>query len=160
MNIGAPFLDVACSGVHGLGTFVTRDLPARAFLGIYRGRRYSAEQLAQRRWDDALTFLFSLSNGETIDGSRGGNATRHINHSCDPNCEAVEEFNSRGRLVLKIYALRSLGAGEEVFLDYALVVDESANASDYRCLCGSPSCRGSMVSPLHPQVRPGSRTGI
>jgi SET domain-containing protein len=88
-----------------------------------------------------------LSNGDTIDGSRGGNATRHINHSCAPNCEAVEEFDAKGRLVLRIYALRSLRAGEEVFLDYGLIVDESCKASDYPCFCGAPLCRGSMVAP-------------
>ncbi|MEJ8827146.1 SET domain-containing protein-lysine N-methyltransferase [Variovorax humicola] len=108
MNARTPYLQVADSGIHGLGAFVTQDLPTSTLLGSYQGRRYSEEQLTQRRWDDSLTFLFSLSNGDTIDGSRGGNATRHINHSCAPNWEAVEEFYAKGRLVLRIYALRSL----------------------------------------------------
>jgi hypothetical protein len=28
----------------------------------------------------------------TIDGRRGGKATRHINHSCLPNCGVTEEY--------------------------------------------------------------------
>jgi len=146
MNARTPYLQIASSGVHGLGVFATQDLPEATLLGTYQGRRFSPEQLSRRRWDDSLTYLFSLSNGDTIDGSRGGNATRHINHSCAPNCEAVEEWDARGRLVLRIYALRPLCAGEEVFLDYGLIVDESYDATDYRCFCGAVSCRGSMVA--------------
>ena len=147
MSTRTPYLQVADSSVHGLGVFVTQDLPASTLLGAYQGRRFSEEQLAKRRWDNSLTYLFSLSNGDTVDGSRGGNATRYINHSCAPNCEAFEEIDSRGRLVLRIYALRPLLAGEELFLDYGLIVDESSAASDYRCFCAAASCRGSMVAP-------------
>jgi len=146
MEARTPYLQVADSGVHDQGAFVTQDLPTATLLGTYQGRRYSAEQLNRRHWDDSLTYLFSLSNGDTIDGSRGGNATRHINHSCAPNCEAVEEFDAKGRLVLRIYSLRPLLAGEELFLDYGLIVDESFKASDYPCFCGASSCRGSMVA--------------
>ncbi|MEJ8859600.1 SET domain-containing protein-lysine N-methyltransferase [Variovorax robiniae] len=147
MSTRTPYLQVADSGVHGLGVFVTHDLPTATLLGTYQGRRFSEAQLMRRHWDDGLTYLFSLSNGDTIDGSQGGNATRHINHSCEPNCEAAEEVDARGRLVLRIYALRPLLAGEELFLDYGLIVDESFTASDYQCFCRAPSCRGSMVAP-------------
>ena len=80
-----PCLRVSPSGVHGLGAFATRDLPAQALLGLYEGRRYTAEQVAARQWNDQLTYLFKLSNEEIIDGGKGGNATRHLNHSfCGP----------------------------------------------------------------------------
>ncbi|MEJ8850022.1 SET domain-containing protein [Variovorax rhizosphaerae] len=151
MSTRTPYLQVADSRVHGLGVFVTQDLPTATLLGTYQGRRFSEDQLCRRHWDDSLSYLFSLSNGETIDGSRGGNATRHINHSCEPNCEAVEEIDAKGRLALRIYALRPLLAGEELFLDYGLIVDEAATASDYRCLCGATLCRGSMIAALAEQ---------
>ena len=86
-----PFIRVGPSGVHGLGAFATRDLPAEAFLGLYEGRRYTKQEVASKLWDDQLTYLFTLTTGETIDGAKGGNATRHLNHSCEPNCEAVKE---------------------------------------------------------------------
>jgi SET domain-containing protein len=38
--------------------------------------------------EGGVTYLFALSDGATIDGSDGGNATRYINHSCRPNCVA------------------------------------------------------------------------
>ena len=113
MNARTPYLQVAGSGVHGLGAFVTQDLPMSTLLGTYQGRRYSPEQLRRRSWDDSLTYLFSLSNGETIDGSRGGNATRHINHSCAPNAEAIIS----GRRVW-IWSRRNIKAGEEIVYNY------------------------------------------
>ena len=138
-------IQIAKSDIHGLGAFFTQALPKGGLLGHYEGRRFSAKQLAKRVWDDRLTYLFSLSDGDTIDGSDGGNATRHMNHSCSPNCEAIEEHDAKGRVVLKIYTLSSVQAGDEAFLDYNLVVDESSTASDYPCLCASPDCRGTMA---------------
>jgi hypothetical protein len=67
-------LQIAPSGIHGLGAFFTTDLPAGALLGSYGGRRLTAEQLAAKDWDYQVTYLFSMSNGNTIDGGRGGNA--------------------------------------------------------------------------------------
>lgn len=141
-----PALQVAPSGIHGLGAFVTADLPAGALLGTYDGRRFTPEQLLAREWDSRLTYLFSMSNGCTIDGGRGGNATRHINHSCLPNCEAAEERGVRGRLVVRIYTLVPLRAGEEAFLDYGLIIDETESPDAYPCFCGAPGCRGTMVA--------------
>lgn len=143
-----PFLRVAQSGVHGLGAFATRDLPAFSFLGLYEGRRYSPEEVAARDWNDQLTYLFTLSNDETIDGAKGGNGTRHLNHACEPNCEAVEEYDDAGRLLLKFQTLVPVEAGEELFIDYCLTADDGSPASAYPCHCGFPSCRGSMLAPV------------
>jgi hypothetical protein len=67
----------------------------------------------------------------------GGNASRWINHACEPNCEADEE---EGRVFIK--ALRKLKPGEELFYDYGLVIDERYTPKlkkEYECRCGSPS---------------------
>lgn len=140
-------LEVRPSGVHGLGAFAALDLPAGTKLGIYKGRRFSAVQAASMDWDRTLTYLFGLSDGTLIDGGRGGNAMRHLNHACEPNCEAREEHGTRGRLQLSIHTLRDVRAGEELFLDYALTVDAAEGPGDYPCHCGSSRCRGTMVAP-------------
>jgi SET domain-containing protein len=142
-----PHLRVSASGVHGLGAYATRPLPAGAFLGLYEGRRYTPAQIDAKTWDDSLTYLFQLSNDETIDGAKGGNATRHLNHSCEPNCEAVEEYDDAGRLVLKFHTLVEVDAGDELFIDYALVADGGASPETYACRCGAPNCRGTMLAP-------------
>ena len=143
-----PHLRVSASGVHGLGAYATRALPAGAFLGLYEGRRYTPEQIAAKTWNDQLTYLFMLSNNETIDGGKGGNATRHLNHSCAPNCEAVEEYDEAGELVLKFQTLVDVDAGDELFIDYGLVADDGSPASDYLCHCGATACRGTMLAPV------------
>jgi SET domain-containing protein len=148
-----PCLRVSPSGVHGLGAFATRDLPAQALLGLYEGRRYTAEQVAARQWNDQLTYLFKLSNEEIIDGGKGGNATRHLNHSCNPNCEAVEEYDDAGRLELRFQTLVPVEAGDELFIDYGLTADDGSSPADYPCRCGAENCRGTMLD-LGPEAEP------
>ena len=152
MSSATPCIRVAQSGIHGLGAFATRDLPAEAFLGLYEVRRYTPEQIAAKQWNDQLTYLFNLSNDETIDGAKGGNATRHLNHSCEPNCEAVEEYDASGELVLKFQTLVPVEAGDELFIDYSLTADADSPASDYVCHCGSEGCRGTMLAPVDTDV--------
>jgi uncharacterized protein len=62
-----------------------------------------------------------------------------------PNCQADEQG---GRVFIK--ALRDLHPGEELFYDYGLVIDERYTPKlkrEYACRCGSPLCRGTMLSP-------------
>ena len=136
------------STIHGTGLFAVRALPAGHRVGVYEGRRYSARQAAQRDWSDTLTYVFGLSNGSLIDGSEGGNATRHLNHSCAPNCVAYEETGLRRKKIIVIYTLHEIDVGQELFIDYSLDVDGQADADAFRCACGSADCRGTMVSPL------------
>jgi SET domain-containing protein len=70
--------------------------------------------------------LFTLSNHETIDGAKGGNGHRHLNHACDPNCEAVEEYDDAGRLVLNFQTIVPVEAGDELFIDYCLTADDGS----------------------------------
>lgn len=151
-----PLIRVAPSGVHGLGAFAVEPMDAGTFLGLYEGRRYSPAQVKARDWDNQLTYLFNLSNDETIDGGKGGNATRHLNHACDPNCEACEEYDEAGRLVLKFQTLVAVDEGEELFIDYGLVADDDSVAADYPCRCGSPNCRGTMLAPHEEPPLPSS----
>lgn len=139
-------VEVRNSPVHGRGVFARRTLSAGHVLGLYEGRRYSARQAKARRWDHALTYVFGLSDGSLIDGAQGGNATQHINHSCEPNCAAYEVEDDIGGLHISIETLREIARGEELFLDYSLDA-ESADATTFACRCGADECRGSMLAP-------------
>lgn len=147
---GAPWVKVKKSAVHGRGVFAIKDIPAETLVIEYVGRRISAEE-ADEMWpvnpdDPYHTFFFSLSSGETIDGGTKGNASKWINHSCEPNCEARE--GTHGKRVY-IYSLRDIKKGEELFFDYGLVIDDVLTQEmieSYRCLCGSPNCRGTMLN--------------
>ena len=87
-----------------------------------------------------------IAGGRVIDALYGGNASRWINHACEPNCEADE--TPEGRVFIK--ALRPIAPGEELFFDYRLVIDERYTAKlkkAYACRCGAPNCRGTMLDP-------------
>jgi len=139
-------IEVRHSGVHGHGVFAARDLPPGTLVGVYAGRRYTAHEAGTMAWDDRLTYLFALSDGTLIDGAQGGNATRHLNHACEPNCEAVEDHDEDGRLTVRIEMTRSTRADDELFLDYALGIDAGDDPSDYPCHCGLARCRGILVA--------------
>jgi uncharacterized protein len=139
-------IEVRHSSVHGYGVFAACDLPCGTLVGEYAGRRYTARQARGMAWDDGLTYLFGLSDGTLIDGAQGGNATRHLNHACEPNCEAIEEYADDGRLTVRIETIKAVRAGEELFLDYALDIDAEGDPSDYPCRCGLARCRGTLVA--------------
>ncbi|XHS79783.1 SET domain-containing protein [Burkholderiaceae bacterium UC74_6] len=146
---GSRRIQVRTSGVHGRGMYAVVDIPAGESLIEYIGERITYEQAQDRHPADPAqpnhTFYFSLEDGNIIDANFGGNSSRFINHSCDPNCEADEE---NGRVFIK--SLRDLVAGEELFYDYGLTVDERYTKklkAEYACYCGAATCRGTMLTP-------------
>lgn len=134
---------VRTSPIHGSGLFALRDIAPGQHIGVYEGRRY--DQDADREWDHGLTYVFGLSDGTVIDGSEGGNDSRHLNHSCEPNCAACESEHEDGSLAIVIETVRSVRRGEELLLDYALDVGK-ADKRDFPCCCGASTCRGTMVA--------------
>lgn len=140
--------------IHGSGIFALCRIAARTRLLEYRGRRIPAAQAAQRFGNGAAsghTFLLTLNTFYFIDGADGGNLTRWINHSCDPNCEAMVYVNIDGieaRDRAYIETLRSIDAGEELTFDYAIELSGAGDDQTLRawaCRCGSPHCRGTML---------------
>jgi hypothetical protein len=133
------------STVHGKGLFALRPLAAGERLIEYKGEVTSWRRAASRQRSAAgHTFVFGLSSGRVIDGSRGGNSARYLNHACVPNCEAIEI----GERVF-IHTLVAIEAGEELFIDYGLSVDGEVTddvRAQYSCRCGAPGCRRSMLS--------------
>ena len=129
----------------------------RAALGLGRDRFPAArepEPSSTKRDRTQLTYLFGLSDGSVIEGAQGGNAARHANHACNPKAESVESHGATGELIETVRMLRRVRAGEEVFLDYALVIDGD-DPSDDPCACAQLSSARSRAQ--HPPFR--SRAG-
>jgi SET domain-containing protein len=106
-------------------------------------RRYTGQHDC-RRPVEGHTFLFGLSDGSVIDGSRGGNSARWLNHACAPNCETIED---QGRIF--IHTLRAIEPGEELFIEYLLAIDDPPNEevrAQYACRCAASGCRQSMLA--------------
>jgi SET domain-containing protein len=138
------FLEVRKSSVHGRGVFTTKAIRKGARIIEYTGRRVAWATIPPES-NEQCTYYFGLDNEkDVIDPSVDGNEARWINHSCDPNCEAIEDDDER----VFIHALRNLRPGEELFYDYRLAIDAPRTAEleeEAKCFCGSVKCRGTML---------------
>jgi SET domain-containing protein len=136
-------LEVRQSAIHGTGVYAKETIKKGHRIIEYTGRIVPWKKASDQA-DGPHTFLFGLTNGrDVIDPEVGGNEARWINHSCDPNCEAIEEGNR-----VFIYALKPLQPGDELFYDYGLEVDQPRTPQleeEYRCFCGSVHCRGTLL---------------
>ena len=143
-----PF-EIRRSAIQGRGAFATRRIRPGTRIIEYTGERIDQDE-GDRRYDDENmprhhTFLFALEDGSVIDAAVGGNEARFINHSCDPNCQAIEE---EGRIFIE--AIRNIQPGAELVYDYAYERTADHTEADdelYVCKCGSPKCRGSILAP-------------
>jgi uncharacterized protein len=141
---------VRASAIHGKGVFATRKITPGERIIEYKGERIRWTQALRRTQvhDRPLshTFFFSLADGRVIDGGSHGNVARFINHSCEPNCEALEHDDGR----VFIYSLQEIETGEELTYNYALIYDGRHSAAikrAFQCYCGTPSCPGTMLAP-------------
>jgi len=144
----ARFFEIRPSPIQGLGAFAARRIPAGTRLVEYTGERLTPVQ-ADARYPDVEgerhhTYLFAIDDDVVIDAAVGGNEARWINHSCDPNCDAVVE---RGRIWIE--TIRDVGIGEELAYDYAYVLEERHTLAAKRrfpCTCGARQCRRTLLA--------------
>ncbi|CAN5263100.1 SET domain-containing protein-lysine N-methyltransferase [soil metagenome] len=142
-----PF-DIHESPMQGSGAFATRPIPSGIRLIEYAGQRLTPAE-ADARYPDVEgerhhTFLFAIDDDVVIDAAFAGNEARFINHSCDPNCDAVIED---GRIWIE--TIRGVAVGEELAYDYAYVLEERHSPAAKRrfpCHCGATNCRGTILA--------------
>jgi SET domain-containing protein len=142
-----PF-EIRESPMQGLGVFATRAIAAGTRLIEYAGERLTPAE-SEARYPDVPgerhhTFLFAIDDEVVIDAAVDGNAARFINHSCDPNCDAIIE---EGRIWIE--TIRNIAPGEELAYDYAYVLEERHSPAAKRrfpCHCGSAVCRGTILA--------------
>jgi SET domain-containing protein len=142
-------LQVRQSGVHGKGVFALVPIQKGELILEYTGEVITWPEALRRHPHDPSqpdhTFYFHLSDELVIDGKVGGNASKWINHSCAPNVEADDESGQ-----VYLLATRGIKAGEELFFDYGLVIEERytpALKKRFECRCGAKRCRGTMLAP-------------
>ena len=157
-----PLYVVRNSHIHGRGVFAARYIRRGTRIVEYTGERISNDE-ADRRYDDKRmkrhhTFLFTLDSKTVVDGAinAGGGDASYINHSCEPNCEAVISDKK-----IFIHALRGIEPGTELAYDYQY---ERTGRNDaklekfYLCKCGADNCRGSIMKPAERRSRASQRS--
>ncbi|MFZ4985597.1 MAG: SET domain-containing protein [Blastocatellia bacterium] len=134
MNIVcAEGLTVKHSPIDGRGCFATRHFPRGRKIAEYAGERISRREIARRLRGKRRIHICAVDSYWAIDGSKGGNGTQFINHSCQPNCSI--------RIVsghILFFALYDISPGEELVVDYEV----SYHSDRKSCHCGAADCRG------------------
>lgn len=141
-----PWHVVRSSSIHSRGVFAKRDIPKETEIIEYIGEKISkteSERRAQARLARAkktgvaAVYIFNLNKKQDLDGSSPKNTARLLNHSCDPNCEAVQH---RGRIWIS--AKRDIKEGDELTFNYGFDLE---NWEEHECRCGSKNCIGFIL---------------
>ena len=142
------------SPIHGTGVFARRKLAADTEVIQYKGKLITHDEADDQYGDGGETghtFLFTLNELFILDANVRGNDARWINHSCDPNCQAVLYEDKKGdrtkdRVVVE--TLREIKRGEELTYDYGITLEVRHTArlkKIWACRCGSANCTGTML---------------
>ena len=144
------------SEIHGNGVFATAEIGKGERIVRYKGKLRSHDEVDSEYGDvdeNGHTFLFTLNDDYVIDANIDGGVARWINHSCDPNCEAVVEEDDRDRRhkdKVFIEAMRRIAPGEELTYNYGITLDERHTPKLKKlwgCRCGAANCTGTMLQP-------------
>lgn len=134
------------SSIHSRGVFARCDIPTNTKVIEYTGEKIGkreSERRAQirlaraKKTGVAAVYIFNLNKKQDLDGSQASNTARLLNHSCAPNCEAIQ---SRGRIWLT--AMRDIREGEELTFNYGFDLE---NWDEHVCRCGTDRCVGFIV---------------
>ena len=137
------------SSIHGIGVFAAERIPAGAEVwGFSSGFDLDLDPSVVEDLPGHLQEWFAHFGYVDFHLDRLivclDNA-RFINHSCAPNCEAVDE-----RKRIYIEAIRDIAPGEELTYDYQYERDGTEDEKwekIYVCKCGAPTCRGTILAP-------------
>lgn len=116
----------------GLGLFANKDFVPGEFIIEYTGEPLTHEQADIR----GGRYLFTLNDTTVLDGTAREHTARYINHSCDPNSEAVIEDDER----IMLYAIVNIKKGEEFTFDYGKEYVEDIIAKE-GCRCAKCCAR-------------------
>lgn len=130
----APGLAIAESMIDGKGCFARIAFQRRRKIAEYAGERIPNKE-AKRRAHRRILRICGVDQRWSLDGSRGGNGTHYINHSCRPNAFTR---TLHGHIIF--FALRDIRPGEEITIDY----EDTLHADSKRCTCRLNNCRGTI----------------
>jgi SET domain-containing protein len=129
-----PKLEIKTSGIEGKGCFSRVYLRRGRKISEYTGEKISNAE-ANRRARRRRLRICAIDDRWSLDGSKGGNGTHYINHSCEPNSYMKILYDH-----ILFFALRDIPQGEEITIDY----ESTLHSNKKRCTCGATVCRGTI----------------
>ena len=134
----APGLEIRPSPIDGKGCFATMFFRKGGKIAEYVGERISAAEVERRVRGRRKMRIVQIDDRWSLDGSKGGNGTHYINHSCDPNAIMKVLYGH-----ILFFARRDILPGDEITIDYI----STWHGDTKRCKCKSPQCRGTINRP-------------
>lgn len=140
------YVEVRGSEIHGRGVYCIDPIKKEQYFIEYVGNLIDKDESEKRAWEQfekheksgaAAVYIFNLTKKWDLDGNVEWNPARLINHSCEPNSEAIQDGK---RIYLQ--ALRDIEVDEEITFDYGFDVE---CYEDHPCRCGSEKCIGYIV---------------
>ena len=128
-------LEIKQSPINGKGCFATQLFAKGRKIAEYTGEKISEQEATARAARRRKLRICAINGRWSLDGTRGGNGTHYINHSCEPNCYMRITYGH-----ILFFALRDIQVGEEITLDYVTTY----HSDQKRCHCQAPSCRGTI----------------
>ena len=132
----SPKIEVRKSPIHGKGMFAISDISDKEKIVVWSGECYTDRKGAEQaqsegkgtmQWDDDI---FSVETDVMEDIYR-------VNHSCNPNAWMSDAFS--------VVARRDITIGEEIVIDYSLMLFNIPVSSIMDCNCGSDICRDKIT---------------
>jgi len=151
--VKSPHLVIRKSKIAGRGGFAKKDIPKGTTIIEYVGPKLTkpqadlrADQIFEAAEKDPAgqrghVYVFEINSRHDIDGSVSWNTAKWINHSCNPNAEAVTD---RGHIYLE--AIRDIKKGEEVTYNYGY---SWAYYKEHPCRCRSKNCVKYILEKRH-----------
>jgi SET domain-containing protein len=145
------YIRVKKSSIHNKGVYARKNIPKGEKIIEYVGKiltKKESEKLAekqieksQKKKNKGAVYIFELNKRYDIEGNVSWNKAKYINHSCDPNAEAI---NERGHIW--IISMKDIKKGEEITYNYGY---DWENYKEHPCKCGSPKCIGYILDKKH-----------
>ena len=128
------------SNIHRHGLSAATNIKKGQKIIQYKGKKVSLSKVEkdQKYNNEKEIYLFNLNKRYDLDGDFKYNTARLINHSCNPNCEVLEDNKK-----LWIFAMRDIKKNEELTYDYGFAFDK--DYKQYVCKCGANNCVGYIV---------------
>ena len=133
-NLLASTVDSRSIPPKGFGSFALTRIPKNTHVATFGGPILTAAAFSVEP-PDVRSRSIQIERDSFLTGPPQREPGDTINHSCEPNCGM--------RNATQIVTMRDVLEGEELTYDYAM--SDTADYDEFRCGCGTESCRGQVT---------------
>ena len=130
------------SKIDKSGVIATTNISKGTKILQYKGKVITNKEAETNlKFQKEDIYMFTLNSKYSLDGDFKSNTARLINHSCNENCEYVDNGTMD---TIDILAIKDIKKGEELTADYGFAFSKK-DYKNYVCKCGSTNCCGYII---------------